>query len=195
MPRRSATTPGWTVDDAEEIGTAIGIDWDTAKFDPEAFLGGLKVELEHGSRDKRTDVTGDDPELTGKIAWAHLLEDPEYYVILKEVESRFEEQQKEGSVPEAFLPISTIGAALSDLTARYASLRQHRAKILRRASKLAETIALLDPGEVLENEAALRRLAGNALSAADHLDNLASGVEAVKEVKAAIRTATRRQER
>jgi hypothetical protein len=40
---------------------------------------GLEVELEHGSRDPQTDVTHDDPQLTGKIAWAHLKEKKDYY--------------------------------------------------------------------------------------------------------------------
>ena len=40
---------------------------------------GLEVELEHGSRDPQTDVTHDDPLLTGKIAWAHLKEKKDYY--------------------------------------------------------------------------------------------------------------------
>lgn len=35
-------------------------------------LGELEMELEHGEIDPETNVTGDDPLLTGKIGWAHL---------------------------------------------------------------------------------------------------------------------------
>jgi Protein of unknown function (DUF5661) len=39
---------------------------------------GLGVELEHGPRDPETDVSGNDPIVTGKIALAHLTEFPDY---------------------------------------------------------------------------------------------------------------------
>ncbi len=38
----------------------------------------MDVELEHGSHDPQTDVTGEDPILTGKIALAHMKEFPDY---------------------------------------------------------------------------------------------------------------------
>jgi Protein of unknown function (DUF5661) len=75
---------------AREIGERIGIDWDTAPFDVEQFRFGMDVELEHGSRDPATDVTGDDPVVTGKIALAHLNEFPDYYVRLEKMESEAE---------------------------------------------------------------------------------------------------------
>jgi hypothetical protein len=37
---------------------------------------GRDVEFEHGSHDPRTDVTHDDPIITGKIALAHMKEFP-----------------------------------------------------------------------------------------------------------------------
>ena len=72
----------FTLDEAREIGRTIGIDWDAAPFDVEQFRMGLDVELEHGARDPETNVTGDDPILTGKIALAHLREFPDYYTRL-----------------------------------------------------------------------------------------------------------------
>jgi len=36
-------------------------------------------EFEHGSHDPQTDVTGDDPILTEKIALAHIKEFPDHY--------------------------------------------------------------------------------------------------------------------
>jgi hypothetical protein len=39
----------------------------------------MDVEFEHGAHDPQTDVTGDDPILTGKIAIAHMKEFLDYY--------------------------------------------------------------------------------------------------------------------
>jgi hypothetical protein len=75
----TATTERFSQVEAERIGTEIGIEWETAPFDVHQFRLGLAVELEHGSHDPETDVTGDDPIVTGKIAWAHLKELPDYY--------------------------------------------------------------------------------------------------------------------
>jgi hypothetical protein len=74
--------------DAQLIGDSLGIRWD--KFDVEQFTMGLNVELEHGRRDPKTDVTHDEPILTGKIAWAHLNEIPDYYTRLAVMENEAE---------------------------------------------------------------------------------------------------------
>ena len=74
----------FTIDEAREIGAKLGIDWN--KFDIEQFRMGLDVELEHGSHDPETNVTHNDPILTGKIAWAHLKEIPDYYTRLDKME-------------------------------------------------------------------------------------------------------------
>lgn len=72
-------------DEAQRVGTSLGIDW--AKVDLEQFRRGLEVELEHGARDPETNVTNDDISLTGKIAWAHLKEFPDYYTRLDKLEA------------------------------------------------------------------------------------------------------------
>ena len=46
----------------------------------------MDVELEHGSINQLTNVTNDDPILTGKIALAHLNEFPDYYIRLGKME-------------------------------------------------------------------------------------------------------------
>ncbi len=79
----------FTKEEARTIGEQIGIDWETSEFDVEQFWMGLHVELEHGLVDSRTNVTDDDPLMTGKIAWAHLNEFPDYY-------TRLEKMEKEG---------------------------------------------------------------------------------------------------
>jgi hypothetical protein len=75
---------------ARAIGEAIGIDWSASRFDVEQFRMGLEVELEHGRRDPVTNVTDDDEQTTGKIAWAHLNEFPDYYTRLAAMESEAE---------------------------------------------------------------------------------------------------------
>lgn len=81
-------TTSITSEQAAAVGTEIGIDWTTSPFDVEQFRSGMEVELEHGSHDPQTDVTNDDPILTGKIAWAHLKEFADYYDRLDAMESQ-----------------------------------------------------------------------------------------------------------
>ncbi len=74
-----------SVDDAKRIGETLGVDW--TKVDVDQFRRGLEVEFEHGSHDPETNVTNDDASLTGKIAWAHLKEFPDYYSRLDKLEA------------------------------------------------------------------------------------------------------------
>jgi hypothetical protein len=80
----------FTIEDATRIGEEIGIDWGTCPFDAEQFRLGLDVELEHGAHDAETNVTDDDEIVTGKIAWAHLKELPDYYTRLAVMEAEAE---------------------------------------------------------------------------------------------------------
>ena len=86
-------TEHFSTDEAKRIGDALGIDW--SKFDAEQFRIGLEVELEHGLRDPATNVTHDDPILTGKIALAHLNEFPDYYTWLTKMEEEAERYHSE----------------------------------------------------------------------------------------------------
>jgi peptidoglycan/xylan/chitin deacetylase (PgdA/CDA1 family) len=54
----------FTLEQARAAGERIGIDWDTSPFGPEQFRMGMDVELEHGTRDPQTNVTGDDLTMT-----------------------------------------------------------------------------------------------------------------------------------
>ena len=78
----------FSVDEAHAIGVEIGIDWASAPFDVEQFRMGMDVELEHGFHDLLTNVTEDDPLVTGKIALAHLNEFPDYYTRLAVMEDQ-----------------------------------------------------------------------------------------------------------
>jgi hypothetical protein len=86
---------GFSTEEARRIGTAIGIDWASAPFDAEQFRMGLAVELEHGLHDLATNVTDDDPIITGKIALAHLNEFPDYYTRLARMEAEAEADDTE----------------------------------------------------------------------------------------------------
>ena len=78
--------PPFSASEARRIGEQIGIDWDQAPFDVEQFRKGMDVELEHGLHDPATNVTDDEPDVTGKIALAHLNEFPDYYTRLERME-------------------------------------------------------------------------------------------------------------
>lgn len=74
----------FTAEEAKKIGEKLGIDWN--EFDVEQFRMGMDVELEHGKISPATNVTNDDPILTGKIALAHLNEFSDYYDRLEKME-------------------------------------------------------------------------------------------------------------
>ncbi len=85
-----AAKPHFSSEQAREVGEQIGIDWETAPFDVEQFRAGMDIELEHGTQDPATNVTEDDPIVTGKIALAHLNEFPDYYTRLEKMEAEAE---------------------------------------------------------------------------------------------------------
>jgi len=80
----------FTTEQAREIGNKLGIDW--SRSNVEQFGMGFNVELEHGMHNPSTDVTGNDPSLTGKIALAHLNEFADYYTRLKKMERKTKEE-------------------------------------------------------------------------------------------------------
>ena len=82
MPARG----DFTAEEAERIGTRIGIDWASSPFDVDQFRRGMNVELEHGLRDPATNVSDDSETTTAKIALAHLNEFRDYYTRLERME-------------------------------------------------------------------------------------------------------------
>lgn len=91
----------FSTEEARQIGERIGIDWGSSAFDVEQFRMGLGVELEHGRRDFATNVSDDDEVTTGKIAWAHLKEFPDYYTRLAAMEAdaeRYWSKRRRGSL-------------------------------------------------------------------------------------------------
>ncbi len=83
-----------TTEEAKRVGGLIGVDW--TRFDLEQFRAGMDVELEHGRRDPRTDVTDDDPVMTAKIALAHLNEFPDYCTRLGRMEEEAQRDHASG---------------------------------------------------------------------------------------------------
>ena len=94
-----------TLGEARRVGEEIGINWASVPFDVEQFRMGMDVELEHGLRDPLTNVTDDDPVVTGKIALAHLNEFPDYYTRLDRMEE--EAKRDHGEVNERNRPGTT----------------------------------------------------------------------------------------
>lgn len=82
-------TKSFSAEQAKKIGEELGIDW--SKFNVEQFRRGMDVELEHGLCDPNTNVSNDDPLITGKITLAHLNEFPDYYTRLDKMEEEAEE--------------------------------------------------------------------------------------------------------
>ena len=84
---------GYTNEQVAAVAGEIGLNLAEAPFDIDQFRRGMEVELEHGVRDPVTNVTNDDPMITGKIAWAHLREFPDYYDRLAVMEAEAEEER------------------------------------------------------------------------------------------------------
>ena len=78
----------FTSEQAKAIGEILNIRWE--KFNIEQFRIGMVVELEHGRIDLDTNVTDNDPLVTGKIALAHLEEYSDYYTRLEKMENEAE---------------------------------------------------------------------------------------------------------
>ena len=78
----------FTIEEAVWIAEYLSIRFD--KFDVEQFRTGLNVELEHGRINPLTNITNDDPIITGKITLAHLNEYPDYYKRLTKMEEEAE---------------------------------------------------------------------------------------------------------
>jgi hypothetical protein len=91
MPRDDqsiAPKENFTTEEALSIAKYLNVNFD--KYDVEQFRIGLNVELEHGRVGTFTNVTNDDPILTGKITLAHLNEFSDYYKRLTNMEEEAE---------------------------------------------------------------------------------------------------------
>lgn len=84
--------PDLTLKKAKQVGDEIGVDWDLV--DLGEFLQGIKEEQEHSGilgGDKTRVIDLHDYIGSGKIAYEHLLEVPNYYTMLEELEDKGDE--------------------------------------------------------------------------------------------------------
>ncbi len=88
--RIAPARPRFTPEEAQRVAHLLGIDFAMEDFDLDRFRRAMNVELEHGCCHPETDVTHDDPLVTGKLALAHLRERPDFYEYLLEVEGVLE---------------------------------------------------------------------------------------------------------
>jgi Protein of unknown function (DUF5661) len=84
--RTALRVKSFSKEEAAAIALLLGIDFNKVQFDLDEFWMGVNTELEHGKVSSQTDVSGDNPIITGKIALAHLNEFPDYYKRLKVLE-------------------------------------------------------------------------------------------------------------
>jgi len=84
--------PGLTLQKAKQIGDEIGVDW--SLVDLGEFIQGIKEEQEHSGilgGDATKVIEKYDYKASGMIAYEHLLERPDYYTKLEELEDEGEE--------------------------------------------------------------------------------------------------------
>lgn len=84
--------------DAAEV---LNVNMDVVPF--ETLKIGLKIELEHGLIDKRTNVTDDNIISTMKIVLAHLKEGLTYYDLLLKLEDKLDTIRRRNGHPKIFL--------------------------------------------------------------------------------------------
>ena len=110
-------------EEARAIASSLDIDFAMSGFDLEQFRSGLNVEAEHGNAGPETNVTNDDPLMTGKIALAHLNEFPDYYTRLAKMEAEATStaaganqsstpSDRRRPPPKSFLVIGLVGVAI-----------------------------------------------------------------------------------
>lgn len=86
---------------AKQLAKYLGID--LRKISLKQWMYALQVELEHGTEFSITNVTNDDLLMTAKIALAHVMEYPDYYVRLKAMEKEAEFYWKNKRKPKIFI--------------------------------------------------------------------------------------------
>lgn len=82
----------------DSVAGEIGYEYD--KYDREQFRRGIEQEKEHGSQyvaqgGQAVNVTKDNPTMAGRIAFAHIIEIPDYYTRLDEMEKEAKEKKEE----------------------------------------------------------------------------------------------------
>jgi len=78
---------------AARLGKKYNINFNVVSFTEWHY--GLNVELEHGTKlGSLTNITNNNVDLTAKIAIAHLIEAPDYYMRLYKMEKKMDQYWK-----------------------------------------------------------------------------------------------------
>src|SRR5512141_2131935 len=84
MPAAVFTRTRFETDESFTTAQELGLDFTREPFGLEEFRMGMDLELVHGTCDLVTDVTHNDPVLTGKLVLAHLRKRADFYTRLVE---------------------------------------------------------------------------------------------------------------
>ena len=90
-----------TLKQAIHAGKKIGVNFEV--ISPDTLKRGINVELEHGKRHGRTNITNDSILLSATIAMAHLEEFPDYYDALEKMELRLKKKWHGRRKPSVFI--------------------------------------------------------------------------------------------
>ncbi len=96
--------PGLDLKMAKKVGDEIGVDWDLVELGE--FLQGIKEEQEHsgilGGENTKV-IEKFDYHASGKIAYEHLLEVPNYYTMLEQLEDKGDEMFPDAEAKKAWV--------------------------------------------------------------------------------------------
>jgi Protein of unknown function (DUF5661) len=71
-----------TVNQALYIAKKLGIKFSKKRYSIQDWVLGMNIEMEHGKKYPKTNVTNDNLLMTGKIALVHINEKSNYYPLL-----------------------------------------------------------------------------------------------------------------
>lgn len=90
-----------TLEEAEQMVKKLNLN--PRVVSPKYLQKGMQVELEHGTINKKTNVTKNDLTKTAKIALAHIVEFPDYYIRLEKMEKAGNKYWENKKKPQIFL--------------------------------------------------------------------------------------------
>jgi hypothetical protein len=82
-------TPHITLEDAREVGTTVGVNWDSCGFSVETFQAGMNVEYQRALR--TTELDASDTIACAQRVSAHLFDFPNYYTQQDMLEAAYDE--------------------------------------------------------------------------------------------------------
>lgn len=91
-----------TTEQAQKVASDLRVDLTVVDLD--WFRRGLTVELEHGTKNPLTNITGNELHVTAMIVLAHFSESKNYYYYLAQIEARFIVRADLDKPKSVFLP-------------------------------------------------------------------------------------------